>query len=276
MNHNVEHVLHYLNKTHGFDFSLNQYSSLERKINDRMSVLKFNDTQCYLQYLEHHSEELNQLIDALTINVSRFFRNALTFDYIEKIILPRMIAKKIKNKDFSLRIWSAGCSMGEEPYSMAILINEIMKKQNLKFDINIFATDINRKILLTAQEGIYHFDHIKDVKHGLLCEYFVVKKENYVLSPKIKKMVNFSFYDMIDPKTYVPPESVFGDFDIVLCRNLLIYFKARRQEIIFDKLFRSLALDGCLVLGEAERLPNIYIKHFFEENNYCHIYHKYP
>jgi len=276
MNLKFENILNYLSKTHGLDFSLNQYSSFERKINYRMDVLDFHDMTDYLHYLEHHSDELSQLIDALTINVSRFFRNALTFDYIAKIILPKMIAKKAKQKDHSLRIWSAGCAMGEEPYSIAILINEIMKNQNFKFDINIFATDINRTILRSAREGIYHFDHIKDVRYGLLREYFAIMGENYVLNSSIKEMINFSFYDMIDPKTYVPPESVFGNFDIVLCRNLLIYFKSRRQEIIFDKLFRSLVSDGFLVLGGAERLPVKYEKYFLKENNYCHIYHKYP
>ncbi len=276
MRHEVEPVLYYLNKTHGFDFSASRYSSLERKINNRTAFLKTLDAQSYIRYLELHPEELITLIDLLTINVSRFFRNALTFELIAKKILPAIIAKKIKAGDPSLRVWSAGCAKGEEPYSIAILINEIMEKEKNDFDINIFATDINKKILQKAREGIYHFDQIKGIKHGLLCKYFTIKDDTYLLNSKIKKKVNFSFYDVIDPRTYVPPESVFGNFDLVLCRNLLIYFKKERQSIIFDKLYRSLAKNGCLVLGKAEKLPAKFKKHFSKENNNSHLYMKYP
>ncbi|SDU36150.1 CheR family methyltransferase [Desulfobacula phenolica] len=275
MRHEFESILCYLNKTHGFDFSANRYSSLERKINNRTAFLKIMDAQSYIRYVEAHPEELITLIDLLTINVSRFFRNTLTFELIAKKMLPAMIAEKIKTNDPCLRVWSAGCAEGEEPYSIAILINEIMEKEKNEFDINIFATDINKKILQKAREGIYHFDQIKDIKHGLLCKYFTIKDDTYILSPKIKKMVDFSFYNVIDPKTYVPPESVFGNFDLVLCRNLLIYFKAKRQSIIFDKLIRSLSQKGCLVLGKAEKLPVKFKKYFSKENNYGHIHLKY-
>lgn len=276
MRHEFESILYYLNKTHGFDFSASRYSSLERKINNRTAFLKIMDAQSYIRYLELHPEELITLIDLLTINISRFFRNTLTFELIAKKILPAIIEEKIKAGDPCLRIWSAGCAKGEEPYSIAILAKEIMKKGKVDFDINIFATDINKKILQKARKGVYRFDQIKDIKHGLLCKYFTIKDDTYILSPKIKKMVNFSFYDVIDPRTYVPPESVFGNFDLVLCRNLLIYFKAERQSIIFDKLLRSLSQNGCLVLGKAEKPPAKFKQYFSKENNNSHLYMKYP
>ncbi len=125
-----------------------------------------------------------------------------------------------------------------------------------------------------ARDGVYAFESIQEIKYGLLKKYFTGNKQTYRLHPAIKNMVNFSVYDMLHTKTYVPPESVFGGFDLVLCRNLLIYFQAEYQEIIFDKLFRSLAGNGCLVLGEAEIPPLKYERYFHKENEYCHVYRK--
>jgi chemotaxis protein methyltransferase CheR len=151
---------------------------------------------------------------------------------------------------------------------------ELIKKEELKLNLNIFATDIDESALKKAQEGAYTFESIKNVKYRLLKKHFTIKDESYLLNPEIKELVKFSFYDMLDKKTYVPPESVFGNFDLVLCRNVLIYFQTEHQEIIFDKLVRSLAVNGHLVLGEAEMLPLKYQRCFQKENEYCHIYRK--
>lgn len=276
MNCEFEHILRYVNKIHGFYFSPERYSSLERKVNERMAAVNTSDAKGYIRYVQGHPEELNKLIDLLTVNVSRFFRNPLTFEYIAKRTLPEILAEKIKNGDHSLRVWSAGCATGEEPYSIAIIINEIMGKQHDAFDVNIFATDINRKILQQAREGRYCFDKVENIKYGLLNKYFIIQEDDYVLTPAIKKTVRFSFYDIIDPKTYVPPDSVFGGFDLVLCRNMLIYFQAEHQEVIFSKLYRSLAGGGYLVLGDSEIVPVKYEKKICSEASYCHIYRKCP
>ncbi len=274
MTKEFELVLKFLHESRKFDFSPSRYSSLERKINHRLNVLKLSRAEHYIQYLESHPEEWTSLIDLLTINVSRFFRNLLTFETIAKRVLPTIIARNSKQKDPSLRIWSAGCANGEEPYSIAILIHDILKKDPIKFDINIFATDINETILTKAKSAIFELDQMHNVKLGFLENYFSKKRDHYLLKKKIKQMVSFSFYDIINTKTYVPPESVYGNFDMVFCRNLLIYFHPDRQKIIFDKLFRALAPNGYLILGEAERLPARYQDHFTSENDYCHIYHK--
>lgn len=275
MDNDFKPILDYLSQTYGFDFSSHRMSTLEREIGSRMSVLNLEAAPAYIRVLEDSADEVTTLIDCLTVNVSRFFRNPLTFEHLARRTLPAIVAKKTKASDRSLRVWSAGCSRGEEPYSIAILINEIMEKENKAFDLNIFATDINTKVLETVEAGAYQFDQIKNVKHGWIHKYFTRSDDTYVLSPKIRNMVHFSFYNMIDAKTYVPPESVFGNFDLVLCRNLVIYFKAERQAIIFEKLFNALAPDGYLVLGEAEKLPARFETFFYKENDYSHIYRKY-
>ncbi len=272
MNKELEKILGYLNAERGFDFSGNRPAMIERRINKRLTATQSADFHDYLNYLKTHSQELDSLIDVLTINVSRFFRNTLTFEYIADMVLPAIVSQKKGNFDHSLRIWSAGCSTGEEPYSIAILINELIKKEKFNLNLNIFATDIDKGALKKAQAGIYPFDSIKGIKYSLWKKYFTIDDESYLLNPEIKQLVNFSVYDMLAKKTYVPPESVFGNFDLVLCRNVLIYFQTEHQHIIFDKLYRSLAKNGRLVLGEAE-VPLIkYQKYFVKENECCHIY----
>jgi len=147
---NHEIIVNYLNQTRGFDFSGCRTSMIARRVNQRVSFTKCKDFREYFHYLKKYPEELENLIDVLTINVSCFFRDTLAFEYIAKKVLPTIISQKKRSSDNSLRVWSAGCSMGEEPYSVAILINELFKKEKLNFDVNIFATDIDGKALRKA------------------------------------------------------------------------------------------------------------------------------
>ncbi len=269
-----EAVLKYLHDTRGFDFSKSRYSSLERKITARTDLLEISTARDYIQYLESHPEEWPTLIDLLTINVSRFFRNTLTFEMLAKQIFPGILALKRQESCPSLRIWSVGCAFGEEPYSIAILIHDLLKKEPFDIDLNIFATDINQTALKKARDAVFKTEQLPNVPLKYLQTLFKPKQEQYKLKKKIKEMVNFSFYDILDAGTYVPPESVYGDFDMVLCRNLLIYFLQENQKTIFKKLFRALAPKGYLVLGEAERLPVEYQNDFISKNAFCHIYQK--
>lgn len=249
MKNDLKSVINYLKEKRGFDFSGYRTSMIERRVKQRFPATKCKDYSEYLRHLKKHPEELSHLIDVLTINVSRFFRDTLAFEYIADRILPAIFHQKEGTIDRSLRIWSAGCSMGEEPYSVAILIDEYFEKEALKLDINIFATDIDDKILKKAQKAAYPFESIKNVKYRLLKEYFVPKGESFRLIPKIKDMVTFSCYDLLDNRSYAPPESVFGSFDMVFCKNVLIYFNAEYQDLVFDKLYRSLGKEGYLILG---------------------------
>ncbi len=214
------------------------------------------------------------MLDSLTINVSRFFRNSLIFEYIAAHILPLLIHEKPAEEALSLRIWSNGCAMGEEPYSMAILINELCKNTQKRIKTSLFATDIDRTALQKARQGIYNFESIKDVKYRLLKKYFDIQGDDFYLDAKIKSKVSFSVYDILDKNSYAPPESVFGGFDIVLCRNLMIYFNSACQGIICDKLYKSLTKNGYLILGEAEIPAGTYRKYFKKVNECCHIYQK--
>ncbi len=269
----IQSILEFLDNERGVDFKGNRISMLERRINKRLLSTGKENFNEYFEYLRNEQIEIDNLIDVLTINVSRFFRDSLSFKYISKIIIPSVIQRKINSTE-SLRIWSAGCSFGEEPYSMAIIINEFLRKEEASVLLNIFATDIDKKALISANKGCYNFESIKHLQYLILDRYFTQEGNQFILDSEIKNMVQFSFHDLLDKKRFAPPDSIFGEFDIVLCRNVLIYFNPEYQKIIFSKLYRSLKPNGYLVLGETE-VPIEEFKHKFrKENKYCKIYRK--
>ncbi|MCK4922277.1 MAG: protein-glutamate O-methyltransferase CheR [Bacteroidales bacterium] len=274
INPTLKNILHLLEEKRGFDFSGYRSSMLERRIQKRMYSTSCKNLSDYLEYLNYNPDESDHLINVFTINVSRFFRNSLTWEYIRKILLPDLYYEKIKANDNSLRIWSAGCSYGEEPYSLAIIINELTSMEEDSLNLNIFATDLDKKAIKLASEGIYGFDSVKRVKYGIYKKYFTRDAENYVLDQEIKKKVQFSFFDLLDKKHMVPPESIFGGFDIVLCRNVLIYFDLGHQKIIFNKLYKSLNPNGYLILGESEVPGDEFKNKLQRDNSCCKIYRK--
>ncbi len=271
---NINGILDLLLEKKGLDFNGYRLSMIERRIQSRIRNTNCKNQKEYSSYVNKNSEELDRLIDAFTINVSRFFRDSLTFEYISKVIIPELFISRDLEQAKNLRIWSACCSFGEEPYSIAILLDEFLKKEKYSKSINIFATDIDRKALGRAIEGKYNFESIQNVKYGILKEYFMEDGNQFLLDPEIKKTVQFSFYDLLDKNHLSPPESIFGGFDLVLCRNVLIYFEPEYQKEIFSKLHKSLKVNGFLVLGESE-VPNKEILHRFKrETNCCKIYRK--
>ena len=269
----LENLLAYLSQCSGFDFPRRRHAFCRKKIDSRISALGCAGTREYHRHLTRHPKELRLLLNTLTVNVSSFFRTPLTFEYLDHKILGAVIADKQKDRS-GLRIWSAGCAMGEEAYSLAIQIREHLEKQHIEMDVRIFGTDIDSAILEQAVIGRFQFDQIKNVRHERVQRYFRKEGKEYRLDEEIKKMVDFSFYDMMDPRTHVPPESVFGDFDLVLCRNVLIYFSRENQKKICEKLYRSIAPKGYLILGQSETIHGQYTDRLIREIPCCQIFRK--
>lgn len=249
-------ILEYLVDRRGLDFSGVHPDMLVRRMGYRLEALNCNDFKDYFSFIQENAGEIDLLLNAITINVSRFFRDALTFELLAERILPAILRQKILDRDDSLRIWSAGCAMGEEAYSLAILIQELLLKEGRTMKLHLFGTDIDTRILGKAAKGVYPPSSVENVKYGLLKKYFIRAGKEFLLIPKIKEQVVFSFHDMLDKGHRVPPDSIFGNFDLICCRNLLIYFNTRHQETIFSKLGPALAQNGYLILGEAESPPH--------------------
>jgi len=219
------------------DLSYYRESYIERRIRVRMRKSRSKTIEEYIEKLKTDEIERKNFIDEIGINVSYFFRNKSTFDKIRKIIFPEL------RKRENVYIWSAGCAMGEEPYSLAILL----KEENIP-NYKIFATDIDTEIIEKAKEGIYTKDKFVETPEDIVKNYFNELDGKFKISENIKKNVTFLIHDIIKD----PP---FTSFDLILCRNVVIYFIKKKQVKVFENLYKSLKKGGYLVLGKTEFLP---------------------
>lgn len=270
----LKKILDYLNQMMGLDFSGYREGMLERRTQKRLYKTACENLGEYFIYLTKNPQELEFLIDVYTINVSSFYRNALTYEILRKEVFPSLLEQKQEETNRSIRIWSAGCAKGEEPYSIAIVFEELLEKVKSKNPIYILGTDIDNKSIVLAKKAVYSENSIENLKHKWVKKYFSEKEQGFQLNDSIRDLVQFSNYNLLNVKQKVPPESIFGDFDIVFCRNVLIYFNETEQKLIFEKLYHAIRPNGYLVLGEAE-VPIADFKHKFRRlGRHCKIYKK--
>ncbi len=267
-------LLNYLAEQRGVDFSAYRNDIIRQRIHRKLKSANLPDVEALLDHLKGSPSALNDLLDALTINFSRFFRDGLVFEYVAHQILPVILFNKKRNHRCCLRIWSAGCATGEEPYSMALMIHDRLGVEMDEWQVHIFATDIDSNALEYAKTAINGRESIRDIKHHMVETYFTRIENRFRLDDRVKALVDFSDHDILDKAAYVPPHSVYGDFDLVLCRNLLIYFTLSSQRLILERLFRSLAADGYLVLGMAETPPAPYVLSLKRVSRTVQIYQK--
>jgi len=271
----IELILKYLKRERNVDFSGYRPSMVERRLNSRRVACGSADFTGYLLSLEKSPEEIDALLDALTINVSGFFRDPLVFDLLEKQVLPVLQCEKTRSKDRCFRVWSAGCAAGEEPYSLAVLLRETPILSSGDMIVRIFGTDIDTGALQKAARGFYTAESISNVRFGFFTKYFRPSEDGYYISPDIQRMVSFSYHDLMSENNEAPSESVYGAFDLVLCRNFLIYLDMESQAKVLTRLDRAIRPGGFLVLGEAESLEtSVLNKRYRKQNDSCRIYRK--
>lgn len=247
-------LISFLSLKLGLRFSEHDNGFVIHKLKSRMAELSIPSPAEYKTYIETHASELSFLNGHLAVSVTHFFRNPLVFEYLIEELLPEIIRRNILNHDRVLRVWSAGCATGEEAYSVAVACREVVKRHGFQVTISIIATDIDHAALERGRKGIYQPASLDNVRYGFINKYFKKEKEGFEVRGELKSVVHFSPYDLFDPNTYAPPESMFGDFDMVLCRNVLIYYDDQHQKVIMEKLRRATAVNGFLILGEAESL----------------------
>lgn len=220
----MENIIRFIDDRFSLDLSIYDESFLEKTINYRMVLTSCHSTNDYLTYLDKIPEETSFLIESLTNSYSEFFRNPLTFALLKQIIFPKIFNEKEKLNSHEIRIWSAGCAAGQEAYSLAILAHDFIDEHHFTTSFRIFATDISTKQLEEARLGIYDAKSIQHTDMGFVNTYFTNKDQSYLISEKLKKYIDFSFYDLLDKETSAPPVSIFGGFDIIMCCNVLFYY----------------------------------------------------
>ncbi|HEX5005617.1 MAG TPA: CheR family methyltransferase, partial [Hyphomonadaceae bacterium] len=229
----------------GHDFSQYKRSTMLRRIQRRMQVVGATTSEDYLKRLQEHDLEADLLFRDLLINVTCFFRDTESFDYLRREVIPAILAEKGAHD--TVRIWTAGCSSGEEAYSIAILLAEALSLQRVQPTVQVFATDIDEPMLQKARSARYPHATVKDVPIELLDRYFYAEGEEYVLSQSIRDTVRVSNHNLLKD----PP---FSRIDLLICRNLLIYLNSALQQRLMPVFHYALRPQGWLFLGSAENI----------------------
>ena len=242
-----------LEQVHGLDISPYEESFLRKSIDKRLAVTGIETFAAYGEYLAEHREEAEIFCSSLRVIYSEFFRNPLAFAVLEQVILPGLIAEKKQSGRGGIRVWSAGCAAGQEVWSIAMLLDELTGAENRTLAYRIFASDLSETDLSHARTGIYAADELKNVRLRHLDTCFSRQGEFYSIVPRIRSQVQFASYDLLETNTICPPASIYGEFDLVLCSNVLLYYRHEAQVQILNKLRESLATGGYLMTGETER-----------------------
>lgn len=224
-----------------------------------MNLTGYSDYYKFLKYNPRGEEEFKELLNLITVSETYFFRDAKHFKTLRNYVLSEIIKRKQKEKNKGIRIWSAGCSTGEEPYSIAITLLETLHPIH-SWDIEILASDVSTKALKTAQEGVYSKWSLRSTDRSAIEKYFIQEGKNFILKDEIKKMVNFEYFNLIKEPF---PLSKMGDYwDIIFCKNVTIYFKAESTKRVISNFYKSLQKEGYLFIGASESL--YYISNDFE------------
>lgn len=260
-------LLNRIHKTLGLDCSQYKDKCIQRRVAARMRANKVETYRDYLMVLKKDSSEYDQLLDALTINVSRFFRDSGTFAVIEDTVLPQLIASKQRHNRKIIRLWSAGCASGEEPYSLAICLNDLLGDRGEEFIFTIYATDIDEGSLKKARLAEYDGEFVQGVEEKRLGRYFTSYNGKYTLNKEVKALVKFKRHDLIADKPLM-------HLDLILCRNVVIYFARDLQEKLFQTFYDGLKPGGYLVMGKTETLTSHASKMFRPINSKERVYQK--
>ena len=262
----LKKILDFIHKWKGLDLTSYRQNFLFRRLRLRLLNTKVKDELEYIALLEKGPEEFNLFLDALSINVTEFFRDPDVFSAFSRCALPELISRKDSLGNKTLRIWSSACANGEEAYSLAILIKEGLKERN-DFLLRILATDIDNHALEKAKKGEYKAGELKNIDRQMLKKYFTpmdpvrdtkqltgsaivsngVDDNYYRVNDQIRQAVKFQQHNLFNE----PP---FKCLDVIFCRNVLIYLNRQQIKELFNKFNRSLNPGGYLVLGKVENV----------------------
>ena len=244
----MNEVLGHLKSIYSIDFTLYRSETLIRRTHNRMQISNCNNLQEYYYKMKSDPKEANLLYNDFLIGVTKFFRDSKAWKKIESKVIPDLI--KSASPSGSIRVWSVGCSTGEEAYSVAMLLDDQIKKSEKSITYKIFATDPSKNAIDFASKGVYNDNIAVDVDSGFLFEYFTKKDYAYQIKKKIREKIIFSQHDALSD----PP--IIG-VDLIICRNMLIYIKPEWQKMILNNFQFSLNFNGYLFLGISENVSTL-------------------
>jgi len=246
----------------GITFTQTNRSILESRLKERLREKGITSVRPYYDKIKSDSGELKGFLDSITTNLTRFFRNQAQFDAFEHFVIPEVM--KIRSIPGTIRIWSAGCSTGEEPYSLAMLLTEIVPKP---WNFEILASDISLKCLMTAKEGFYPDNRLEGIPPAYLTKYFNKVDGGYKIKPEIQAKIKFDYHNLKN-------DSQQRNLDVVFCRNVIIYFDDVAQTAVMKRFWDSMASKSFLFIGHSESLFGMDTKFEFVKTEWATLYRK--
>ena len=229
-----------IKKKTGIDLSLYKEAQMKRRLTSLYEKKGYKSFKDYFEAIHSDKELLEEFLDRMTINVSEFYRNAQRWDVLEKKIFPKLLAQNKK-----LKIWSAACSTGEEPYSLAMVLSSHVPNR----DIAILATDLDLGVIERAKVGLYPERALKEVPAPIVKQYFNNDGHFYQVKDEIKKTVTFKQQNLLKDRYDT-------GFDLIVCRNVMIYFTEEAKDQIYMNFSKSLKTGGILFVGSTEQIFN--------------------
>ncbi|PIC63259.1 chemotaxis protein CheR [Sporosarcina sp. P13] len=224
----------------GIDLSLYKEAQMKRRLTSLYEKKGYRDFGEYFQAIQADKSLLDEFLDRMTINVSEFYRNAVRWNVLEKKIFPQLLEKNKR-----LKIWSAACSTGEEPYSLAMVLSSHVPLRN----ISITATDLDVGVLERAKVGLYGERSLKEVPKPIVAKYFVKEGQSYQVVDDIKKTVTFKQHNLLE-------DHYDTNYDLIVCRNVMIYFTEEAKNLIYMNFSKALKPGGILFVGSTEQIFN--------------------
>jgi two-component system CheB/CheR fusion protein len=241
----LEPLLDYLKRTRGFDFTAYKRTSLGRRIRKRMQTIGIPQYSDYVDYLEVHPEEFPQLFNTILINVTSFFRDLASWEYVGREIVPLIAGPN--GPDGAIRVWSAGTASGQEAYSAAILFAERLGVEAYRKRVKIYATDVDEDTLNQARQATYRVHEVEDLPPDILNKYFERTTTQYVFNKELRRSVIFGRHDLVQ-------DAPISRIDLLICRNTLMYFNSETQGRVLSRFHFALKDGGYLFLGRAEMM----------------------
>ncbi len=251
-------------KESGITFSQTNRSILDSRLKEQLREENIKDAETYFNKITSDKEELKIFLDSVTTNLTRFFRNQPHFDALEHYVIPHLIEEKKKKGDSKIRIWSAGCSTGEEPYTIAMILKDILPSP---FTFEIIASDISLKSLMVGKQGFYPEARIQGVPDKYLKTYFTKSDKGYQINADLMSFIKFDYHNLKN-------DSGARNMDIVFCRNVLIYFDEAAQKECIDHFYNSMASHSYLFIGHSESLFGMNTKFEFLKTDWACLYEK--
>jgi two-component system CheB/CheR fusion protein len=254
-----------LRERSGIDFNSYKMPTIMRRLQRRMVATGNNRLDDYLRYLQSHPDEYQRLVSSFLIKVTEFFRDPELFTYLREHVLPELIAEA-RRRGNELRLWSAGCATGEEAYSLAILVSDVLGDELDQFNVRIFATDLDLDAVAFARRGIYPPSALEDVPSEMVDRFFNRSKGDYEIKKQVRALTVFGQHDL-------GQRAPFPRIDLALCRNVLIYFTNELQKRALQLFAFSLRTGGYLVLGQAETTSPL-VEYFSHEHPRLKVYRR--